>query len=253
MKDLQSGAPVWRPETLRAVLLDVDGTLYYQARLRMLMALELSMLPFTMFSGQEAYQTWRALRIFRRVRETLRHGPASDVCLERWQYEHAAQQAGVSPARMEHLVTEWLYQRPLKYMALCRRRGLRAFLTFLQRRRIQIGVFSDYPVLEKLTSLGVADLMSVTLCATDPAINAFKPWAPGFTAACTLWGLHPHEVLYVGDRPEIDAIGAAKAGMPCVILGRPGPQETPAHTSSAYPYTTFASFPALQHALRSGV
>jgi putative hydrolase of the HAD superfamily len=51
-------------------------------------------------------------------------------------------------------------------------------------------------------------------------VNAFKPHPRGFLAACEGWGWSPHEVVYVGDRCEVDAMGAAAAGMPCVIIGR---------------------------------
>ena len=132
--------------------------------------------------------------MFRRVREGLRNVGEADVCLAQWQYIAAAQRTGWEPAVLESLVVEWLYQRPLKYLRFCRRRGLEAFCAFLENRGIQIGVFSDYPVMEKLKSLGVADRMSVALCATDPEINAFKPYPKGFLHACTLWGLRPEEV-----------------------------------------------------------
>ncbi len=29
----------------------------------------------------------------------------------------------------------------------------------------------------------------------------------------------PGDVLFVGDRPDVDAAGASAAGMPCVIIG----------------------------------
>ena len=54
---------------------------------------------------------------------------------------------------------------------------------------------------------------------SDPEIDAFKPSPRGFLRACELWDLEPADVLFVGDRPEVDAAGAAAAGMPCVIIG----------------------------------
>src|SRR5215813_14173505 len=100
--------------------------------------------------------------------------------------------------------------------------------------------------MDKLKSLGVADRMSVALCATDPEINAFKPHPTGFLHACALWGLRPEEVLYVGDRPEVDAVGALNAGMPCVILSQRARRARQREASSTY--TTFASFAGLQRA-----
>jgi FMN phosphatase YigB (HAD superfamily) len=157
--------------SIRAVLLDVDGTLYYQERLRLCMALELSTLPMVELSYSAAYDTWRTLSVFRRVRESLRHLEAADVCLATWQYAAAAQRLDCTPTAIESLVAEWLYQRPLKYLRLCRRRGLEAFLALLANKNIQIGVFSDYPVHDKLRVLGCSERISLALCATDPEIS----------------------------------------------------------------------------------
>jgi FMN phosphatase YigB (HAD superfamily) len=44
--------------------------------------------------------------------------------------------------------------------------------------------------------------------------------------ACEVWRLAPSDVLYVGDRADIDARGAAVIGMPCAILGSPGASDT---------------------------
>jgi HAD superfamily hydrolase (TIGR01549 family) len=134
------------------------------------------------------------------------------------QYVEAAKRAGEDRSQIESVVIEWIHQRPLKYLRICRRRGLEVFLTFLERQGIQIGVFSDYLVLDKLRALGLAERMSLALSATDPEINAFKPRPKGFLYACALWGLPPAEVLYIGDRPEIDAVDATNAGMPCALL-----------------------------------
>ena len=232
---------------IRAVLLDVDGTLYYQDRLRFLMALELCTLPAVQMSCRAAYETWCALSTFRRVREELRNLGEAEVCLARWQYVAAAQRAGWNTTAIESLVAEWLYKRPLKYLRLCRRRGLTAFFIFLKHRGMHVGVFSDYPVMDKLRGLGCAERMSVTLCATDPEINAFKPSPKGFLRACTLWGLRPEEVLYIGDRPEVDAVGATNAGMPCAILEHQAYRRIDNAVRNTY--EAFPSFTRLQRAL----
>jgi len=232
---------------IRAVLLDVDGTLYCQDRLRSFMALELCALPVMQRSCRGAYDTWRALRMFRSAREGLRSLGEAQVCLAQWQYIAAAQRVGWESAAMESLVAEWLYQRPLKYLRLCRRHGLEAFFAFLENKGIQVGVFSDYPVMDKLRGLGCAERMSVALCATDPEINAFKPYPKGFLRACTLWGLCPEEVLYVGDRAEVDAAGAANAGMPCAILSGWAYREV--YNNATGTYRAFSSFARLQRAL----
>ena len=122
------------------------------------------------------------------------------------------------------------------------------FVAFLENRAYRLGSSPDYPVMDKLKSLGVADRMSVALCATDPEINAFKPYPKWISARLVRSGACvPTEVLYVGDRPEVDAMGALNAGMPCVILAPWTRQEEQSDMPSAY--KTFSSFARLQRAL----
>ena len=120
------------------------------------------------------------------------------------------------------VVVEWMFQRPLKHLARVRRRGVVDLLSRLRDRDVRIGALSDYPTDAKLDALGVAEFFSLGLSTTDPAINAFKPHPKGFRHACLQWGLSPQEVLYVGDRQEVDGNGAAAAGIRCAIIGRGG-------------------------------
>ena len=74
-------------------------------------------------------------------------------------------------------------------------------------------------VADSLVALELSQHVSVAVCTTDAEVNAFKPHPAGLTHACRTWGLRPDEVLYVGDRPDVDGTAAAAIGMPCVIVG----------------------------------
>ncbi len=204
--------------TIRAVLLDLDGTLYHQRPLRWRMLLELGLSPLT--SGpRAAARTLRHLRTFRHVREQLRDLGCPDEPLEELQYSHTAERLGDEAQAVRETVLEWMHRRPLRHLPPHRRADLPAFLDAQRERGLELGVFSDYPAPDKLEALGIADRFSLTLCATDPEINAFKPHPRGFERACELWNLKPEQVLYVGDRDEVDGAGAQAAGMPVVVLG----------------------------------
>jgi len=205
---------------IRAVLLDIDGTLYHQQSLRGLMAIELATVPLAVGSVHEALRVWRILKCFREEREALRAMEDPSVPLARVQYSLVAERVGVTPREVEMVVREWMYRRPLKYLRICRRRAMEEFFQLAADRGLRTGVFSDYPVREKLQGLGIHAPLTVELCATDLEINAFKPNPKGFLHACKLWNLEPGEVLYVGDRPEVDVFGAKAAGMPCVVFFR---------------------------------
>ncbi len=229
---------------VRAVLFDLDGTLYHHSPLRLLMALELCALPVMLGSITQARAVLLAIKRFRSKREELRALGHPLESLDELQYRHAALDVGMEATEMERIVREWMYRRPLKYLKWCRRRGVLPFFAEAQRRGVALGVFSDYPVHEKLQALGLDSYVQLALCATDPEINAFKPHPRGFLRACDQWGLKPDEVLYVGDRPEVDAKGAAAAGMRCLILGGEADQEGDQANASHLP-----SFQGLQQVL----
>ena len=175
---------------IRAVLLDLDGTLYHQAPLRWRMLLELGLSPLT--SGpRAAARTLRHLRTFRHVREELRELGCPAEPLEELQYSETAKRLGDEAQAVRETVLEWMHRRPLRHLPPHRRADLPAFLDAQRERGLELGVFSDYPAPDKLEALGIADRFSLTLCATDPAINAFKPHPRGFERACELWNLSP--------------------------------------------------------------
>jgi putative hydrolase of the HAD superfamily len=76
----------------------------------------------------------------------------------------------------------------------------------------------------KLRVLGLADAVGPVF--TAEAVGAPKPDPRAFLAACTGLGVAPEEVLYVGDEPETDVLGARGAGLAAVLLDRDGTAPT---------------------------
>ena len=229
---------------IEAVLLDVDGTLYSQGPLRAAMLAELCTIGCLPRRPLCRQRLWRLLSTFRRVREHLRHAEPDTIDLECEQYERAAAEAGVTVTEARKAVEEWILTRPLKYLAAYRRRGVAEALKALREQGLQVGVFSDYPTDAKLEALGVKPFVTLQVCATDAAVNAFKPHARGYLHACAAWGVAPDRVAYVGDRPDVDAVGACNAGMRCLIVGRGG-------NRGAAPYEP-VTFPTLTAAIDRG-
>jgi FMN phosphatase YigB (HAD superfamily) len=215
-------SPLDSGRRIKAVLFDLDGTLYQQRRMRALMALELSTLLVT--RPWSARRRLRALAAYRKAQEALRVSATADVS-PATQLEFAAERAGVPVQEIDAIVNEWMFERPLKYLPLCRADGLFDLLSLLDRQGLPLGVLSDYPAEAKLRALGVAGRFSVVLCSSDLDVGRLKPHPRGFLRASEHWQIDPGDVLVVGDRLEVDAHGAAAAGMPCVIIGRP-PQAT---------------------------
>jgi FMN phosphatase YigB (HAD superfamily) len=200
------------------------------------MALELLTLPLG--SPGKAARRLRALQAYRAAQERLR--TIARAVGAGGQLTAASAASGLPVAEVEELVTDWMMRRPLKYLQICRAPGLDGLLAGLDAAGIRVGVLSDYPAGDKLEALGLGGRFSPVLSATDPEIGAFKPSPRGYLRACEIWDVLPSQVLFVGDRPEVDAKGAARAGMPCAIVNRrssaPGPGDE---------YTLFPSFERL--------
>ena len=214
-----SGLERWFTRAPRGVLMDLDGTLYRTRPMRRRMALALGLSPLTSLAPRRSIASIKAIACFRRVREELRELGCPEESLEELQYAKPAGRLGIESADLRATVEEWMHVRPLRYLKPCIWPDLTDFLAQCTSRGTALGVFSDFPVESKLEALGIADSFSLKLCATDPDVNAFKPHPRGFQRACERWDFAPTDVLYVGDRPDVDAEGARAAGMPCAILG----------------------------------
>ena len=233
-------SPTKPSSPIRAVLFDVDGTLYHARPMRLRMAAALLLLPLR--GPFRALRVMRRLRSYRHALEEVRDWPSSDVNVATSHLNRAAELAGEDPEQVLATVEDWFMKRPLPHLKGCLRAGMVDLLKQLRDDHCQIGFFSDYPVEAKLDAMGIREFASVCLSAGDPAVNAFKPRPRGFARACELWNLPPEEVLYVGDRPEVDAAGSTATGMRCVIIGSRGRTESP---ESFDPVADFAELGAL--------
>ena len=214
----------WPGGPILAVLLDVDGTLYRPRPLQLRMAFELLLLPLSGRSIRGAVATWRIIAAFRRLREGLRGRPFGGEPLDRVQYLVASAETGLPIDEVEQVVRTWIQERPLRHLIGAALPGVAETLDAIAERGAKVGFLSDYPVAGKVRALGLGRHLEsgVAFCTTDEAIGMFKPDPRGFEVAAEMLGLPPAAILYVGDRPSVDAAGAVRAGMPCAIIAAAG-------------------------------
>jgi putative hydrolase of the HAD superfamily len=94
---------------------------------------------------------------------------------------------------------------------------------------LRLGVVTNVEVSyqrEKLACVGLLDRFGC-LVGTD-TVGVPKPSPEIFHAGCAALGLTPGETMYVGDRLEVDALGARDAGLVGVWLDRAGVGGAPA-------------------------
>jgi putative hydrolase of the HAD superfamily len=203
-------------QSYAAWLVDLDGTLYRPAPVKLAMALELALF------GWGAVKT---LRSFRRAHEELRElGPdtqdsAKHNPFER-QLQHAARSLAREPADVELVVRTWMFERPLKWVARSKRSDL---LSELERYRTQGGktaLVSDYPATSKLRALGAAGLFDLVVSSGEPGgPSQLKPHPEGYLLAAAGLGVEPSRCLVIGDRDDADGAAARAAGMAVHIIG----------------------------------
>jgi putative hydrolase of the HAD superfamily len=86
------------------------------------------------------------------------------------------------------------------------------------RRRLRLAVFSDYPALRKLAAMDLLPFFDVVLTAQDAEVRRFKPDPRGLEVTLRRLETPGHRAIYVGDRPDIDGLAAARAGLHSLVL-----------------------------------
>lgn len=215
MPELSAQAPV--QDGLRAIVFDLDGTLYLQGPLRRAMLGKLVL--GHLLHPLQALRTMRALGAYRKAQEALRGAPRSDD-LAALQLTRAAEKSGLPPREVSALVERWMDEAPLPILGRYLRPGARELLTWCKQRGLRLGLLSDYPAEKKLEALGLDGLFEVVLCAQDARVGVFKPDPRGLLAVLEALSVAPAQALYVGDRVEVDAQAARAGGLACAIFSR---------------------------------
>jgi phosphoglycolate phosphatase/putative hydrolase of the HAD superfamily len=207
----------------KAIIFDMDGTLYDQFKLRTCMVLDILK---NSIRHPGSLMNLKIVWDFRRMR--AKHAQLAVRNLENQQYIWGAQASQITPERVRHVVHEWMYERPLPHLAACRYPGALELFSQLRRKGIKIGIFSDYPAREKLKALGLA--ADVLRCATDKDVNRFKPDPRGLLVIAAKLHVAVQDCLVIGDQDGKDGECARRAGMPYIIVDRRRKASSPAPT-----------------------
>lgn len=106
---------------------------------------------------------------------------------------------------------------------------MKAYRSFFYQG-IPVGVFSDYPVSEKLAAMGLT--ADVAVYATSGEVNRLKPHLKGLLVIASKLKTPVAQCLYIGNRNDKDGECARQAGMAYLILD----------TGRKKTYSTFSSY-----------
>jgi FMN phosphatase YigB (HAD superfamily) len=193
-------------QTYQAWLVDLDGTLYNQTALQLVMTLELAL------GGWSAIP---CIQAFREEHERLRREttePLADPY--QLQIERTAARLGRPAEDVRQIVTQWMIARPCRWLRPLRRRGLLREMAEFRRRGGKIALVSDYPARAKLEAMGIAHVFDVVIaCGESTVPLRLKPWPDGYLLAADRLRVPPAACLVIGDRFDADGQSAHRAGM----------------------------------------
>lgn len=176
----------------QAIIVDLDGTLYYQQPVRLAMLIEM-LLHFWRFPE---------FLIVQKYRELYEQGLSEQDRMCRL------------PNNAPRIIHEWMIERPLKYVQKHRDQQLIDLLQAAEKAGIIVIVYSDYPVLEKLVALDYNP--NKALSAIDT--GCLKPDISGLTSILESLGIIPQSCLVIGDRREKDGVLSERLGADYIIL-----------------------------------
>ena len=202
---------------IRAIVFDVDGTLYPQRPLRTRIFLELAIQLGRRPLSQ--LRTLKVLRAYREAHEIVRTIPGGAGAGE-LQLRLTSEISGESPEFVDGAVHEWFERRPLRHLKTCLHPDLVGFLRKAHDLGIRLGVLSDYPAAEKLNAMGIFDQFDAVVSSQDRSVGVLKPNPRGLQACLQRLAVSPEECLYVGDRADVDLPCAARAHTQFVLFGR---------------------------------
>jgi FMN phosphatase YigB (HAD superfamily) len=196
-------------DAVRFVVFDVDGTLYRQRRLRLRMARDILLHALL----KRDVNVIAVLTKYRRIRERL--GDEEVIDFEPALIAQTAAATANSPDGVRAVVSEWIEQRPLGYLAACRYPGVSQLFAGLRQSGRPIGILSDYPARAKLEALGLTADRVVS--AGDDGIGSQKPHPRGLEFLIAAVGVKPHQTLVIGDRADRDGLVARRVGAQALI------------------------------------
>lgn len=212
----KSTGPVKRPFEFAAWLVDVDGTLYHQLPVRMMMALELAAV------GRRSI---RLLREFRREHERLHHEQlptgANPFAV---QLQRAAEKCGIDTEDAAQTIDEWMISRPGKWLRGFRRRTLIERIACFRGRGGRTAIVSDYPARKKIAAIGIESMFDAIVAVGEPhGPSQLKPSPAGMLLAADHLNVAPIDCLMIGDRRDADGAAAHRAGMQFLHVTSPWP------------------------------
>ena len=195
----------------KLIIVDLDGTLYYQKPLRIKMAF--SLLFHYSFRPHKLKELF-VIKDYRKIREKAVFNNQENI--EDNIVKTLCDKYKKDGKKIVDLIDFWMVEKPKKYIKKYQDKNLIDMLKNTQEEGVKIVVYSDNPATEKMKAIDlcVDDVFS----AGDKDICCFKPENKGLKAIISKFNISYDKVLFIGDRQEKDGKCAESLGVDYIIL-----------------------------------
>lgn len=186
---------------------DVDGTLYYQNKLRLIMGKRLLM--YYLFHPLK-FKDLIIIKNFRSLRENAKDTNGL--------FDITAKKCNVSVSRVNEVIKKWIYENPIDALTASKDDTLLAIIDKLKANGKTVAIWSDYEADDKLKALQLSTDYVYT--AEQERVGELKPSPKGLKLIMSDLRVAKDKTIMIGDRMVKDGEAAKKAGCDYLILSK---------------------------------
>lgn len=186
---------------------DVDGTLYYQNKLRLIMGKRL--LTYYLLHPLK-FKDLIIIKNFRSLRENAKDTNGL--------FDITAKKCNVSVSRVNEVIKKWIYENPIDALIASKDDTLLAIIDKLKANGKTVAIWSDYEADDKLKALQLSTDYVYT--AEQERVGELKPSPKGLKLIMSDLRVAKDKTIMIGDRMVKDGEAAKKAGCAYLILSK---------------------------------
>lgn len=186
---------------------DVDGTLYYQNKLRLIMGKRLLMYYLL---HPLKFKDLIIIKNFRSLRENAKDTNGL--------FDITAKKCNVSVSRVNEVIKKWIYENPIDALIASKDDTLLAIIDKLKANGKTVAIWSDYEADDKLKALKLS--IDYVYTAEQERVGELKPSPKGLNLIMSDLNVPKDKTIMIGDRMIKDGEAAKKAGCDYLILSK---------------------------------
>ena len=186
---------------------DVDGTLYYQNKLRLIMGKRLFMYYLL---HPLKFKDLIIIKNFRSLRENAKDTNGL--------FDITAKKCNVSVSRVNEVIKKWIYENPIDALTASKDDTLLAIIDKLKANGKTVAIWSDYEADDKLKALQLS--IDYVYTAEQERVGELKPSPKGLNLIMSDLNVPKDKTIMIGDRMVKDGEAAKKAGCDYLILSK---------------------------------